>query len=219
MMQLESQTMDQEHQCITHLLCQSQQELFLIENNQPNIQFVSKVSKDQSHVEIDKISEYNLDDHKRRSIKIIDKINKNIAKLHKFSNINWSIKDASAKLFSRKINNSQETLSRSVYKVKPESIFRYGKSKYEDFITGAGYLNDPSDLEVKIQNDYFKKNNRLYDPDAVRANNKSVQPSDSFSIQSITEEIKQANEDQKLQYYLNIAKGIVLVLMHSCEKA
>ena len=65
-------------------------------------------------------------------------------------------------------------------------------------------------LKLKCKVSIWNKH-KVYNLEKTRLNNNSVQPSDSsVSIQSISDEIKLANEDQKLQYYLNIAKGIKL---------
>ena len=66
------------------------------------------------------------------------------------------MKDVPLKLFTKKLNSTHDSESKSVYKVKPESIFRYGKPKYDDFITGVGVLNDTSQLETKMQGLYMK---------------------------------------------------------------
>lgn len=48
---------------------------------------------------IEDLSLSSLNAHKRRSLKIVDKINKNIAKLHKHTNVNWSLKDLPLSFF------------------------------------------------------------------------------------------------------------------------
>jgi len=55
-----------------------------------------------------------LNAHKRRSLKIIDNINKNLAKLHNHSKVNWSIKDVPLKLLIRptpSVKSNEETSS------------------------------------------------------------------------------------------------------------
>ena len=66
-----------------------------------------------------------LNAHKRRSLKIVDKINKNIAKLHKHTNVNWSLKDLPIDFF-KKLNQSG---SNSPKQENPESVYQVGWNK------------------------------------------------------------------------------------------
>lgn len=105
-----------------------------------------KIDKGEDRSQLEK-SICSLTTHKRRTLKIMENINKNIAKLHKHSKVNWSIKDVPLNLLTKPASTIKSKESMLTYNQKSQSLGKDFEPKYDDFITGAGYLKQPSELQ------------------------------------------------------------------------
>lgn len=84
-------------------------------------------------------------------MKIIENINKNIAKLHKHYNVNWSLKDVPHKLLLKPHHNVKPRESMEMYNEMINAEGQKTVVKYDDFQTGSGILSDGNLLRTKIQ--------------------------------------------------------------------
>jgi hypothetical protein len=94
-----------------------------------------------------------LDPRKRYALDAIEKINKNLSKLHNHSKVNWSIKDVPLKLLTRPTSSIKGSALTSIYnnRKSPSKILGANGS------FGNEKLKKPSNLLQNIRNIYSSK--------------------------------------------------------------
>ena len=128
-----------------------------IKNLGKGIIFDSSTSLRQANTELKSQSEmsnnigslYDLDKQKKRTLKVMGRVNKNLAKLHSHTKANWSIADVPLKYITKPVATSKINSKLDVYE-DFNSKSAKKRDRYEDF-SGEGKLIKQSDLTQKIK--------------------------------------------------------------------